>query len=164
MVKWTPGAKDMHEINEKTDDHALFLAQLKALISDEPDFIANMANMAALIYHSFNGLNWSGFYLAKNGYLVLGPFSGKPACTRIRFDQGVCGKAAQTRVVQNIPDVHAFPGHIACDSTSNSELVVPMVKDNELLGVLDIDSTAFSRFADIDQTTFIQAVQLLLNR
>lgn len=154
----------MHEINERSDDHELFLAQLQALISDEPDFLANMANMASLIYHTFSELNWVGFYLLKGNQLVLGPFIGKPACTRIRLDQGVCGKAARTQTVQNISDVHQFDGHIACDSASNSELVIPLIKHNEVFGVLDIDSVAFSRFTDIDQTTMIQAVKLLIER
>lgn len=154
----------MHEINERSDDHELFLAQLQALISDEPDFLANMANMASLIYHTFSELNWVGFYLLKGNQLVLGPFIGKPACTRIRLDQGVCGKAARTQKVQNISDVHQFDGHIACDSASNSELVIPLIKHNEVVGVLDIDSVAFSRFIDIDQATMIQAVKLLIER
>ncbi|MHC1734380.1 MAG: GAF domain-containing protein [Erysipelotrichaceae bacterium] len=152
----------MHEIHERSDDHGLFLAQLKALIEDEPDFLANMANMASLIYHTFSELNWAGFYLMKENELVLGPFMGKPACTRIKLENGVCGKAARTREVQNIADVHAFEGHIACDSASNSELVVPMVKNDELIGVLDLDSVAFSRFTPLDQSTMIQAVSILL--
>jgi L-methionine (R)-S-oxide reductase len=152
----------MHEIQERSDDHGLFIAQLKALIEDEPDFLANMANMASLIYHTFSDLNWAGFYLLKENSLVLGPFNGKPACTRIRLDQGVCGKAARTREVQNIADVHTFDGHIACDSASNSELVIPLIRNNEVLGVLDIDSVVFARFSEIDQTTMFEAVKILL--
>ena len=154
----------MHEIQDRNDDHGLFIAQLQALLSDEPDFLANMANMASLIYHTFSDLNWTGFYLLKENSLVLGPFNGKPACTRIRLDQGVCGKAVRTREIQNIADVHLFDGHIACDSASNSELVIPLIKNNEVLGVLDIDSVVFSRFDDIDQTTMIQAVKILIER
>jgi L-methionine (R)-S-oxide reductase len=154
----------MHEINERSDDHELFLAQLSALVSDEPDFLANMANMASLIYHTFSYLNWSGFYLLKENQLVLGPFNGKPACTRIRLDQGVCGKAARTCEVQNIADVHTFDGHIACDSASNSELVIPLIKNKEVIGVLDIDSVEFARFSTLDQTTMIQAVMILIER
>jgi L-methionine (R)-S-oxide reductase len=153
---------NMHEIQERNDDHGLFIAQLTALIADEPDFLANMANMASLIYHTFSDLNWAGFYLLKENMLVLGPFNGKPACTRIRLDQGVCGKAARTREVQNIADVHTFDGHIACDSASNSELVIPLIRNNEVLGVLDIDSVVFSRFSEIDRTTMIEAVKILL--
>jgi len=154
----------MHEITEYSNDHALFLAQLKALIEDEPDFLANMANMASLIYHTFDRLNWSGFYLLKDDQLVLGPFMGKPACTRIRLKDGVCGKAARTREVQNIVDVHAFEGHIACDSASNSELVIPIVEDDRLIGVLDIDSVDFGRFGPLDQSTMIEAVNILIKR
>jgi len=152
----------MHKINEYNNDHALFLAQLKALIEDEPDFLANMANMASLIYHTFDRLNWSGFYLLKEDQLVLGPFMGKPACTRIRLKDGVCGKAARTREVQNIPDVHQFEGHIACDSASNSELVIPLVENDILIGVLDIDSVDFGRFDSFDQATMMQAVDILI--
>ncbi|TFG83043.1 MAG: GAF domain-containing protein [Erysipelotrichales bacterium] len=154
----------MHEITDRSDDHALFLEQLQAMISDEPDFLANMANMASLIYHTFSALNWVGFYFLKGEYLVLGPFMGKPACTRIRLDQGVCGKAATTREIQNIDDVHKFANHIACDSASNSELVVPMEKNGNILGVLDIDSISFARFSEKDKTTMIQAVHQLLDR
>lgn len=154
----------MHEINEYSNDHTLFLAQLKALIEDEPDFLANMANMASLIYHTFDRLNWSGFYLLKDDQLVLGPFMGKPACTRIRLKDGVCGKAARTREVQNIPDVHQFEGHIACDSASNSELVIPIVEDETLIGVLDIDSVDLGRFGPLDQSTMIEAINILIKR
>lgn len=154
----------MHEIKDTCNDHALFLAQLQALIEDESDLIANMANIASLIYHTFSGLNWAGFYLIKEDHLVLGPFMGKPACTRIRLDQGVCGKAVRTREVQNIADVHQFEGHIACDSASNSELVIPLIKDDEVLGVLDIDSIIFARFTDLDRSVMMQAAKLLLQR
>jgi L-methionine (R)-S-oxide reductase len=155
---------EMYEMQDRSDDHELFLAQLKALISDEPDFLANMANMASLIYHTFSGLNWAGFYLVKDEQLVLGPFIGMPACTRIRFGQGVCGKTALTRETQNIPDVHQFVGYIVCDGTTLSELVVPIVKNDELIGVLDIDSVLFNRFNEKDQKTMIQAVLILLDR
>ncbi len=154
----------MHEIQDRSNDHELFLAQLQALIADETDLLANMANMASLIYFTFSDLNWVGFYFAKDNQLVLGPFMGRPACTRVRFDQGVCGKAARTREVQNIADVHLFDGHIACDTNSNSELVVPMIKNGALLGVLDIDSIAFDRFGEKSQKTMSQAVRILLER
>ncbi|MBV9842703.1 MAG: GAF domain-containing protein [Sphingomonadaceae bacterium] len=124
---------------------------LDALTADEPDAIANMANAAALIWQYLPDLNWAGFYRALAGdVLVLGPFQGKPACIRIPFGQGVCGAAAATRQVQRIDDVHAFPGHIACDAASASELVVPIVHDGRLLAVLDLDSPTRGRFAPED--------------
>ena len=116
---------------------------LEGLIAGEPDPIANMANASALILETLPDVNWVGFYRNVGGELVLGPFQGRPACIRITFGEGVCGVAAATRQVQRVDDVHAFPGHIACDSASNSEIVVPLIRDGELLGVLD--STARSR-------------------
>ena len=113
---------------------------LAALLSGERDLIANAANTAALIYDALPGLNWAGFYLYKSGELVLGPFQGKPACVRIAIGKGVCGTAAARRETVLVEDVHAFPGHIACDSASNSEVVIPLLRDGELLGVLDLDS------------------------
>jgi L-methionine (R)-S-oxide reductase len=119
---------------------------LSALLSGERDLIANAANTAALIWDALPGLNWAGFYLYKSGELVLGPFQGKPACVRIAIGNGVCGTAAARRTTVIVEDVHAFPGHIACDSASNSEIVVPLLKGNELLGVLDLDSPLHARF------------------
>ncbi|HET7315794.1 MAG TPA: GAF domain-containing protein [Sphingomicrobium sp.] len=128
------------------------LAQaLEALIGDERDSIANMANAAALIWESLPDLNWAGFYRNVDGGLVVGPFQGRPACIRIAFGEGVCGVAAQTREVQRVADVHAFAGHIACDSASNSEIVLPLVRDGELRGVLDIDSPKHDRFDEEDE-------------
>ena len=128
------------------------LAQaLEALIGDEPDSIANMANAAGLIYESLPDVNWVGFYRNVGDELVLGPFQGRPACIRMTFDQGVCGAAAKNRQVQRVEDVHAFPGHIACDGASNSEIVLPLVRDGELLGVLDIDSPKRARFDEEDE-------------
>src|SRR6187431_2984263 len=124
---------------------------LAALLSGERDFIANAANTAALIYDALPGLNWAGFYLYKSGELVLGPFQGKPACVRIAIGKGVCGTAAARRETVVVEDVHAFPGHIACDSASNSEVVIPLVKGSELLGVLDLDSPKHARFGAADQ-------------
>jgi L-methionine (R)-S-oxide reductase len=123
---------------------------LAALLSGERDLIANAANTAALIYDSLPGLNWAGFYLYKSGELVLGPFQGKPACVRIGMGKGVCGTAAARRETVLVEDVHAFPGHIACDSASNSEIVVPLMRGSELLGVLDIDSPRHARFGASD--------------
>lgn len=127
------------------------LQALDALTADEPDAIANMANAAALIWQYLPDLNWAGFYRAPPGdVLVLGPFQGKAACIRIPFGQGVCGAAAATRAIQRIDDVHAFPGHIACDAASASELVVPIVHEGRLLAVLDLDSPTPCRFTQAD--------------
>lgn len=127
-------------------DPADLPADLRALIGDETDLVANCANAASLLWHRLSGLNWAGFYLLRGEDLVLGPFQGRPACTRIALGRGVCGAAARGRSTLNVPDVHAFPGHIACDAASRSELVVPLVKDGRLLGVLDLDSPLPARF------------------
>ncbi|MCY7281025.1 MAG: GAF domain-containing protein [Sphingomonas bacterium] len=125
---------------------------LRGLVEGEPDPIANMANAAALIWDTLPGLNWAGFYRNVGGELVLGPFQGRPACVRIKFGDGVCGVAAESRTVQRVDDVHAFPGHIACDSASNSELVVPIVgPDGVLIAVLDLDSPEQARFDAEDE-------------
>ena len=124
---------------------------LEGLVSGEPDPIANMANAAALIFETLPDVNWVGFYRNLGGELVLGPFQGRAACIRIAFGNGVCGVAAQTRETQLVEDVNAFPGHIACDSASNSEIVVPLVRDGDLIGVLDIDSPRTGRFDDEDR-------------
>jgi len=126
-------------------------AALEALVAGEPDGIANMANAAALIWESLPDLNWAGFYRNVGGQLVLGPFQGRAACIRIPFGKGVCGAAAATLKVQRVDDVNAFPGHIACDSASASELVVPIVRDGKLLAVLDLDSPNKSRFDAEDE-------------
>lgn len=127
------------------------VAQAEALVSGEPDLIANMANLSALIFNNLEQVNWAGFYLYKEDQLVLGPFQGQPACIRIGMGKGVCGTAAETRETQLVEDVHAFAGHIACDAASNSEIVVPLVVNGQLLGVLDIDSPQFSRFDETDR-------------
>jgi GAF domain-containing protein len=119
---------------------------LAALLHGERDLIANAANTAALVWGALPGLNWAGFYLYKSGELVLGPFQGKPACVRIAIGNGVCGTAAARRSTVVVEDVHAFPGHIACDSASNSEIVIPLLRGDELLGVLDLDSPLHARF------------------
>ena len=126
-------------------------AALEALVAGEPDGIANMANAAALIWESLPDLNWAGFYRNVGSELVLGPFQGRAACIRIPFGKGVCGAAAATLQVQRVDDVHAFPGHIACDAASASELVVPIVRDGELLAVLDLDSPNKARFDAEDE-------------
>jgi GAF domain-containing protein len=138
------------------------LAQaLQALIGDETDAVANMANAAGLIWESLPDLNWAGFYRNVGGELVLGPFQGRPACIRIPFGTGVCGVAAETRQVQRVADVNAFPGHIACDSASRSEIVLPLVRDGELLGVLDIDSPRPDRFDEEDEAGLRPIAEIL---
>jgi GAF domain-containing protein len=134
---------------------------LEGLLSGEPDAIANMANASALIFETLPDVNWVGFYRNLGGELVLGPFQGRPACIRMSFDEGVCGAAAKTGQVQRVEDVHAFPGHIACDSASNSEIVVPLIRDGELLGVLDIDSPRTGRFGDEDETGCVRLGEIL---
>ena len=146
----------MHTLNELPQDkaaaYAELAASLRALLDGERDLVANAANMAALLYWSLRDLNWAGFYIVEpeRGDLLLGPFQGKPACVRIPIGRGVCGAAAQRRETVVVRDVHAFPGHIACDSASNSEVVVPIVRDGRLLGVLDLDSPLHARFDDED--------------
>jgi len=134
---------------------------LEGLVSGEPDPVANMANAAALIFETLPDVNWVGFYRNVGGELVVGPFQGRPACIRIPFGSGVCGAAAATRQVQRIEDVHAFPGHIACDSASNSEIVVPLIREGELLGVLDIDSPKTGRFTDEDEAGCVTLGEIL---
>ena len=146
------------------DKSALYreLAQsLESLVAGEPDPIANMANAAALIWESLPDLNWAGFYRNVEGELVLGPFQGRPACIRIPFGKGVCGTAAATRRVQRVEDVNAFPGHIACDSASASELVVPILRDGELIAVLDLDSPLKARFEAEDEAGCVALVEVL---
>ena len=125
-------------------------AQLSSLLTDERDFIANAANVSSLLYHSLPDVNWVGFYLLKDNELVLGPFHGQPACVRIAMGKGVCGTAAELRQTVVVENVHEFPGHIACDSASNSEIVVPLLRDGQLIGVRDLDSPSLSRFDDDD--------------
>src|SRR6478609_7181492 len=135
----------------KSQQYDELAQQARALLHGERDRTANAANLSALVYHALPQLNWVGFYFYDGTELVVGPFQGQPACVRIPLDKGVCGAAASTRTTQRIDDVHAFPGHIACDSASNSELVVPLVKDGALVGVLDLDSPVHARFDVIDQ-------------
>jgi L-methionine (R)-S-oxide reductase len=134
---------------------------LEGLVAGEPDPIANMANAAALIWETLPDLNWVGFYRNLERELVLGPFQGRPACIRIAFGSGVCGVAAETRQVQRVEDVNAFPGHIACDSASASELVVPIVRDGELIAVLDLDSPHTGRFSQEDEAGCVRLAEIL---
>ena len=138
-------------------------AQLRSLIAGEPDRIANAANMAALLYHGLPDLNWAGFYFNQGGELVLGPFQGQPACVRIPWGNGVCGMAAARGESVLVPDVHQFPGHIACDPISLSELVVPLVEDGKVTGVLDLDSPRLARFDDQDRTGCEQLASIFLD-
>ena len=134
---------------------------LQGLVAGEPDAIANMANAAALIYETLPDVNWVGFYRNIGDELVLGPFQGRPACIRMTFDQGVCGAAAKTERVQRVEDVNAFPSHIACDAASASEIVVPLIRDGELLGVLDIDSPTRARFTQEDEAGVVKLGAIL---
>lgn len=142
---------DLPPSGQGPEDYPLLVAQLQALLADERDFIANAAQFSAFLFQQLGDLNWAGFYLARGEELVLGPFQGNVACVRIPFGRGVCGVAAATGQTQRVEDVHAFVGHIACDSASNSELVVPLVKGGRLFGVLDLDSPLLGRFSVADQ-------------
>ncbi len=143
-------------------NYELVLKQLRALIDGENNFIANLSNASALLNQFLEDVNWVGFYLTEGNQLVLGPFQGLPACVRIPFGRGVCGTAAETHQTQLVADVHQFPGHIACDAASQSEIVVPIVKDGKLIGVLDIDSPIKSRFDELDQAYLEKFVEALL--
>ena len=142
---------DLNATGAGLNGYGLLQAQLESLLADERDFIANAAQFSAFLYHQLDDLNWAGFYLNRNEELVLGPFQWQIACVRIPFGRGVCGAAAASRQTQRVEDVHAFAGHIACDSASNSELVVPLIKDGRLIGVLDLDSPSIGRFSEQDQ-------------
>lgn len=142
-------------------DYQALNAQLSALIYGVPHRIANLANAAALLYHGMDDLNWAGFYLLENDTLVLGPFQGKPACIEISVGRGVCGAAVAENCTQLVRDVHQFPGHIACDSTSNSEIVVPIRVGGEIVGVLDLDSPHIGRFTEEDRVGLEAFVEVL---
>ena len=146
----------------KPEQYRQLAEQARALLHGERDRIANAANLSALVYHALPELNWVGFYFFDGTELVVGPFQGLPACVRIPLTQGVCGAAARTRSTQRIEDVHAFPGHIACDSASMSELVVPLVKDGALVGVFDLDSPVPARFSVEDQAGLETIARLFL--
>lgn len=132
-------------------DYRLLDSQLSALLGDEPDALASASNFVALLYNAMDDVNWLGIYVLRENDLVLGPFQGKPACVRIKLGDGVCGTAAATLATQRVDDVHAFEGHIACDPDSRSELVVPLIVNDEPIGVLDIDSPSPARFSEADQ-------------
>jgi L-methionine (R)-S-oxide reductase len=151
------------ETVSKSELYAGLQTQLRGLLDGERDFIANAANLSALLYHSLPDLNWAGFYLYKGGELVVGPFQGKPACVRIAMGKGVCGTAAAERQTILVANVHEFPGHIACDSASNSEIVVPLIKHERLLGVLDLDSPLFARFDDQDAEGLNELAQIFVD-
>jgi GAF domain-containing protein len=155
----------MYDFKIAADDKATLYrdlaAALESLVAGEPDPIANMANASALIMESLPDLNWAGFYRNVGGELVLGPFQGRAACIRIPFGKGVCGAAAATLQVQRVEDVHAFPGHIACDSASQSELVVPIVRDGRLIAVLDLDSPSKARFDAEDEAGCVALGEVL---
>ncbi len=142
-------------------DYKTLNAQLSALVKGVPHPVANLANAAALLYHSLDGLNWAGFYLLEGDALVLGPFQGRPACIEIPVGRGVCGTAVAEGRTQLVPDVHQFPGHIACDSASNSEIVVPIRADGKIVGVLDLDSPHLGRFTEEDQAGLEEFVRIL---
>lgn len=146
-----------------TENYETVLLQLKGLTDGGSDLIANLSNAAALLNHFLDDINWVGFYLAKGQELVLGPFQGLPACIRIPFHKGVCGHAATTKQTVVVSNVHEFPGHIACDEATNSEIVIPLIKDDQLIGVLDIDSPVLNRFSEMDKKYLEQFVQILIN-
>lgn len=149
--------------NIKTREEACRWAvmRVRALIADERDWVVNTANAAAAIFESWKEVSWAGFYLMKQGELVLGPFQGKPACRRIQVGKGVCGTSVSERRTQIVPDVHQFPGHIACDGGSNSEIVVPMMRDGEVIGVIDLDSYSFNRFDEREGQALEQIARIL---
>ena len=136
----------------------------EGLFYDERDMLANMGNLSSLLYFNLSNINWAGFYLYKNDELVLGPFNGKVACTRIAMGRGVCGTAAAEIITQIVEDVHQFPGHIACDSASNSEIVIPLFKDEKLLGVLDIDSFEKATFDTEDEKGLKKILELFIEK
>ncbi len=150
-------------MEQKAKDYELILKQLEGLIKNERDWVANCANAAALLFHSMTDINWAGFYLYKEGQLVLGPFQGNLACIRIVMGKGVCGTSAAERKIMIVKDVHKCEGHIACDATSNSEIVVPIIKEDHLIGVLDIDSPLIGRFDEVDGK-YLEAFVEILNR
>ncbi|EJP88494.1 GAF domain-containing protein [Bacillus cereus] len=146
----------------REEQYETVIKQLDALLTGEPNLVANLSNASALLNQFLDRVNWVGFYVTEGNQLVLGPFQGMPACVRIPFGRGVCGIAAETKTTQLVADVHQFPGHIACDSASNSEIVVPIMKEGNIIGVLDIDSPEKNRFDEVDQHYLEKFVETLL--
>ncbi|EEK71257.1 MULTISPECIES: GAF domain-containing protein [Bacillus] len=146
----------------REEQYETVIKQLDALLTGEPNVVANLSNASALLNQFLDRVNWVGFYVTEGNQLVLGPFQGMPACVRIPFGRGVCGVAAETKTTQLVADVHLFPGHIACDSASNSEIVVPIMKEGNIIGVLDIDSPEKNRFDEVDQHYLEKFVETLL--
>ncbi|HDR4420846.1 TPA: GAF domain-containing protein [Bacillus cereus] len=146
----------------REEQYETVIKQLDALLTGELNVVANLSNASALLNQFLDRVNWVGFYVTEGNQLVLGPFQGMPACVRIPFGRGVCGVAAETKTTQLVADVHQFPGHIACDSASNSEIVVPIVKEGTVIGVLDIDSSEKNRFDEVDQRYLEKFVETLL--
>ncbi|MDA1779453.1 GAF domain-containing protein [Bacillus cereus group sp. BY9-3LC] len=146
----------------RVQQYEIVIKQLDALLTGESNVVANLSNASALLNQFLDRVNWVGFYVTEGNQLVLGPFQGMPACVRIPFGRGVCGVAAETKTTQLVADVHQFPGHIACDSASNSEIVIPIIKDGNVIGVLDIDSPEKNRFDEVDQRYLEKFVETLL--
>lgn len=158
---------NMQEINNiypdnKQDMYQLLKEQIKTMLEGETDVIANLSNCSALLNEALTDINWVGFYLMKQNELILGPFQGKLACIHIPVGKGVCGTAVETKEIQLVKDVHEFPGHIACDSASRSEIVIPMMLKDKIIGVLDIDSPSVARFDEVDAKNLEEIVQLIL--
>ncbi len=147
----------------KNERYEYLIKYLESTIEDEKNFIANISNASAIINENLDNLNWAGFYLYDGTELVLGPFQGKPACVRIKLNKGVCGTAAFEKNSLIVPNVHEFPGHIACDAASNSEIVIPMYKNDKLIGVLDLDSFEYNNFDETDKLYLEKVVEVILN-
>jgi L-methionine (R)-S-oxide reductase len=162
MKEQAPRAKTVSTLPTKTALYEQLADTLRELMHDQTDFLANISNFAALLFTTLPELNWAGFYLLRGTDLVLGPFQGKPACSCIALGDGVCGTAALKRAAVLVPDVHAFPGHIVCDEASQSEIVVPVFKDDRLIGVLDMDSPKTGRFDEVDREQIEQLLRILM--
>jgi L-methionine (R)-S-oxide reductase len=163
MKKEQTQAKAVSTLPTKAALYEQLQNQLRQLIADQTDFLANISNFAALLFTTLPDLNWAGFYLLRGTDLVLGPFQGKPACSCIALGDGVCGTAALKRAAVLVPDVHAFPGHIVCDEASQAEIVVPVFKDGHLVGVLDMDSPRTGRFDEVDREQIEQLLRILMD-
>jgi L-methionine (R)-S-oxide reductase len=155
---------DLDIPKNKNEAYSLLIEQVSAIVSSEDDVIANLANVSAILYEFMEDINWVGFYLLKNKELVVGPFQGKVACSRIPLTKGVCAQAVTSKSIQNIPDVTIFAGHIACDSDSKSELVIPLIKNNVAIGVLDIDSPSHNHFDALDEAMAQGIVDVLIKK